>query len=53
MKDKAKSQARESRLLVYMPLARRRGLKALARRTGTSQQELIRRGIDLVLKVKS
>lgn len=53
MKTKAKSQARESRLLIYMSLAQRKALKALAKKTGTSQQELIRRGIDLVLKVKS
>jgi ribbon-helix-helix protein len=47
------STPRETRLLVYMSKAQRKGLKALAKRTGTSQQELIRRGIDLVLKVRS
>jgi hypothetical protein len=44
--------SRETRLLIYMSKAQRKGLKALARRSGTSTQELIRRGIDLVLKVK-
>jgi len=53
MKDKAKSQARETRMLVYMSRAQRKGLRAAGRASGTSQQVLIRRGIDLVLKVRS
>jgi hypothetical protein len=52
MKAKTDS-ARATRLLIYMSNAQRKGLKAAAKRTGTSQQELIRRGIDLVLKVRS
>jgi hypothetical protein len=52
-KSKVAGGERETRLLVYMSLAQRKGLKTLARRTKTSQQELIRRGIDLVLRVKS
>jgi hypothetical protein len=46
------NQSRETRLLVYMSNAQRKGLKALARKAKSSQQELIRRGIDLVLKSK-
>jgi hypothetical protein len=50
MKNKAKvSASRETRLLVYMSNAQRKGLRTAARAGGTSQQELIRRGIDLVL----
>jgi hypothetical protein len=44
------SAARETRLLVYMSNAQRRGLRAAAKRTKTSQQALIRKGIDMVLK---
>jgi hypothetical protein len=46
------SAARESRLLIYMSNAQRKSLRTLARRTESSQQALIRRGIDLILKVK-
>ena len=53
MKTKSKCGGRETRLLVYMSLAQRKGLKAAANRTNSSQQELIRRGINLILKVKS
>jgi hypothetical protein len=55
MKSQAKvSTSRETRLLVYMSNAQRKGLRATAKRTGTSQQALIRKGIDLVLaKVRS
>ena len=52
-KSKVTSGGRETRLLVYMSNAQRKGLKALAKRTKTSQQALIRAAIDLVLKVKS
>jgi hypothetical protein len=47
------NEARETRMLVYMSNAQRKGLRTLARRTGTSQAALLRRAIDLVLKVKS
>jgi predicted DNA-binding protein len=41
--------ARAERRLVYMSTAQLRALKALARRTGTSQAALMRRAIDLVI----
>jgi len=52
MKHKSKLQARETRMLVYMSNSQRKGLRTTAKRTGTSQQKLIRRGIDLALRVK-
>jgi hypothetical protein len=49
MKNRNVNADRAERLLIYFSTAQRRALQAAAKRRGTSQAALIRRGLDLVI----